>query len=139
LVVAIKKSAELVKTDKVPPGGFTEMFEKAMSVGHVLDGSKTLAELRKVAQRREGQPDGDTVSVQGRLPVHQWPNRGRQSSLVMQIAILAALGKPVFGIPFTRPLTALILQNENDNEDILEEVSGVLKGLNLSEAEAEQR
>jgi hypothetical protein len=60
-----------------------------------------------------------------------------KSSLVMQLAIQAALGKSVFGVPFTRPLTVLIVQNENDNDDILEEVSGVIEGLDLSEEDTE--
>ena len=33
LIVAIKKAADLVKTDKIPDGGFTKMFDEAMAVG----------------------------------------------------------------------------------------------------------
>jgi hypothetical protein len=36
LICAIKEAADLVKTDKVPEGGFTPMFDKAMSIGRDL-------------------------------------------------------------------------------------------------------
>jgi RecA-family ATPase len=55
-----------------------------------------------------------------------------KSSLLMQMAILFALGKPVFGIKPARPLKSVIIQAENDDGDMAEMFQGVISGMNLA-------
>lgn len=58
-----------------------------------------------------------------------------KSSLLMQGAILWALGRPLFGIEPARCLTSLIVQAENDDGDLVEQREGVFTGLGLTEVE----
>ena len=50
LIVAIKKAADLVKTDKVPEGGFTKMFDEAMSIGRDMSevGISFIADAKEI-------------------------------------------------------------------------------------------
>jgi len=58
-----------------------------------------------------------------------------KSSLSMQAMILWALGMAAFGIVPARPLKSLLIQAENDDGDLAEMRDGVIKGLNLTDAE----
>ena len=51
-----------------------------------------------------------------------------KSSFVMQIALHWGAGLACFGLEPTRPLKILLIQAENDNRDLLEEISGVCRG-----------
>ena len=59
-----------------------------------------------------------------------------KSSLEMQMMILWALGREVFGIVPTRPLRSLLVQAENDDGDLIEMRDGVIRGLELSREDA---
>ncbi len=59
-----------------------------------------------------------------------------KSSLEMQMMILWALGREAFGIQPTRPLRSLLVQAENDDGDLVEMRDGVIRGLELSRADA---
>jgi hypothetical protein len=61
-----------------------------------------------------------------------------KSSLAMQGMILWAIGLPALGIVPARPLKSLLIQAENDDGDLAEMRDGVIKGLNLSDAEKQQ-
>ncbi|MCY3018937.1 MAG: AAA family ATPase [Planctomycetota bacterium] len=54
-----------------------------------------------------------------------------KSSLVIQMALVLALGKDFFGIMPTRPLRSLVLQAENDLGDLADMTRGVVNGLDL--------
>lgn len=55
-----------------------------------------------------------------------------KSSFSMQMAVMWALGQPVFNIKPIRPLKSLIIQAENDVGDLAEMFQGVCKGMGLS-------
>lgn len=135
-ITAIKKAAEMVRENKVPKGGFAKMFEEVQRVGQVLERSKTLREIVELPENPAANLMGDRFLCQGGSLFINGPTGIGKSSLVMQFSVLAALGRPFFGIPFNRPLTVLIIQNENDREDIIEEICGVVLGLDLNGAEA---
>jgi hypothetical protein len=58
-----------------------------------------------------------------------------KSVIRSQATILFALGRELFGICPTRPLSSLIIQAENDERDESEIRDGIIQGLNLSTAE----
>lgn len=58
-----------------------------------------------------------------------------KSSLLLQSLLSFAIGREVFGLRPSRPLTALLIQAENDDGDIAEMRDGILRGLDLTEAE----
>ncbi len=58
-----------------------------------------------------------------------------KSWLVMQFAILWAIGKPAFEIHPSKPLKSLFIQAENDDGDMASMRDGVMAGLNLTEDE----
>jgi hypothetical protein len=55
-----------------------------------------------------------------------------KSSLIMQLIMLWATGKPFFGIAPVKPLRIGVIQAENDKGDLAEAFQGVVKGLSLS-------
>jgi hypothetical protein len=61
---------------------------------------------------------------------------GKSSASVQQDA-LWALGRSAFGIEPTRPLRILCIQAENDAGDMTEMAVGIMKGLQLTEADRE--
>jgi hypothetical protein len=61
---------------------------------------------------------------------------GKSSASVQQDA-LWALGRPAFGIEPARPLRILCIQAENDAGDMTEMAVGIMKGLQLTEADRE--
>jgi hypothetical protein len=61
-----------------------------------------------------------------------------KSSLLIQLLLLFALGRPAFGLRPSRPLKSLLIQAENDDGDIAEMRDGILRGLHLTEAERVQ-
>ena len=65
LIVAIKKAADLVKTDKIPDGGFTKMFDEAMAVGGVLEPSRTLSQVAQQPSDPNNNVLGDRYGFQG--------------------------------------------------------------------------
>lgn len=58
-----------------------------------------------------------------------------KSSLSMQFMLQWALGRCAFGIAPTGPLKSLLIQAENDDGDLAEMRDGVVKGLELLEAQ----
>jgi len=54
-----------------------------------------------------------------------------KSSLVMQMAISWALGRPLFGLQPVQPLKVMLVQAENDEGDLAEQFQGVLHGLDI--------
>jgi RecA-family ATPase len=54
-----------------------------------------------------------------------------KSSLAMQMAIMWALERPVFGVAPAKPLKSLIIQSENDTGDLAEMFQGVWLGNKL--------
>src|SRR5262249_39736621 len=60
-----------------------------------------------------------------------------KSVATMQAMILWGLGREAFGIEPTRPLKSLLVQAENDDGDLAEMRDGVIRGLQLTEEEAE--
>ena len=54
-----------------------------------------------------------------------------KSSLLMQLCVSWALGRPLFGLKPVKPLKILIVQAENDFGDLSEQAQGVLKGLDI--------
>jgi len=61
-----------------------------------------------------------------------------KSSLSMQLMLSWALGKSCFGLCPAKPLKSLLVQAENDPGDIAEFRDGILKGMGLSQEEAQQ-
>lgn len=61
-----------------------------------------------------------------------------KSSLAMQCMILWAIERPAFGITPAQPLRSLLVQAENDPGDLGEMRDGVIAGLGLSDADAQQ-
>ncbi|MBQ9502599.1 MAG: AAA family ATPase [Lentisphaeria bacterium] len=51
-----------------------------------------------------------------------------KSSFIMQIALHWGAGLACFGLEPTRPLKTLLIQAENDERDLMEEISGVCRG-----------
>lgn len=58
-----------------------------------------------------------------------------KSSFAMQCMMLWALGLPALGIQPARPLKSLLIQAENDDGDLAEMRDGVMRGLELTEAQ----
>jgi len=58
-----------------------------------------------------------------------------KSSLLLQLAICFAIGRPLFGIAPTGKLRTLLIQAENDDGDMAEMRDGVYRGLNLTPEE----
>lgn len=58
-----------------------------------------------------------------------------KSSFAMQCMILWSLGLPALGIHPARPLKSLLIQAENDDGDLAEMRDGVMRGLELTEAQ----
>ena len=56
-----------------------------------------------------------------------------KSSLVMQMAISFALGRPLFGIAPIGPLKVMVIQAENDFGDLAEQFQGTLAHLGIDE------
>lgn len=61
-----------------------------------------------------------------------------KSSLLLQMLLSFGLGRETFGLRPSRPLTSLLIQAENDSGDLAEMRDGVLRGLDLTEAERAQ-
>lgn len=61
-----------------------------------------------------------------------------KSSLLLQSLLSFGLGREIFGLKPPRPLTSLLIQAENDEGDIAEMRDGILRGLDLTEAERAQ-
>jgi len=61
------------------------------------------------------------------------PTGAGKSSLILQAAVLWALGRPFAGIEPNGPLKTLIIQAENDEGDLAEMRDGVMLGLSLGE------
>lgn len=77
---------------------------------------------------------------------NRWVNRGGsgtitgstgigKSVLTMQLGLSWALGRELFGIKPSGPLSILVIQAENDDGDLGEMAAGALKFFNLSEQE----
>ena len=66
------------------------------------------------------------------------PTGTGKSSLLLQILLSFGIGREVFGLRPSRPLTSLLIQAENDDGDIAEMRDGILRGLALTEAERAQ-
>jgi len=60
-----------------------------------------------------------------------------KSVLSVQIAVLAAIGKCIFGLKVVKPLRVLYVQAEDDTGDIAEAVQGIAKAYSLTIAERE--
>lgn len=84
-------------------------------------------------------PDDDGKTLVGQ----RWLRRGGscllvgpsgvgKSSLVLQMVIAWALGRPAFGITPERPLRVLVVQAENDEADMHEMITGVCAGLEVA-------
>lgn len=61
-----------------------------------------------------------------------------KSTLTLQCACAWAVGRPAFGIVPVRPLSSLVIQAENDDEDMAEFRDGIIAGLRLNPDEAKQ-
>lgn len=61
-----------------------------------------------------------------------------KSSLSLQLMVLWAMGREAFGIRPPRPLKSILVQAENDDGDLAEVRDGVIGGLHLDPAEAQQ-
>lgn len=83
-------------------------------------------------------PDEDGKTLVGQ----RWLRRGGscllvgpsgvgKSSLVMQMVIAWALGRPAFGVTPDHPLRVLVVQAENDEADMHEMITGVCAGLEV--------
>src|ERR1700757_4732084 len=55
-----------------------------------------------------------------------------KSVLAVQIGILAALGREVFGLKVDRPLRVLVVQAEDSWNDRVEQATGIINSLDLS-------
>ena len=66
------------------------------------------------------------------------PTGTGKSSLLLQILVSFGIGREVFGLRPSRRLTSLLIQAENDDGDIAEMRDGILRGLDLTEAERAQ-
>ena len=58
-----------------------------------------------------------------------------KSSLVMQMAVCATLGKEFFGLRFKRQMRVMLVQAENNRLDLSEPIKGIAQGLELSAGE----
>ncbi len=112
-------------------------FEDAAEPGRLYE-SKRLDELT---------PHG--IDNGGELLKHRFLCRGGglliaaptgigKSVLAMQMQLCFAIGRPCLGLVPARPLTALYVQAENDEGDLIELRDGILDGLQFTKAEREQ-
>ena len=60
-----------------------------------------------------------------------------KSSMTMQMAVLLALGRNVFGMVVKRPMKQIVIQAENDFGDMSEMLQGVLEAMDISEFDPE--
>jgi hypothetical protein len=114
-------------------------FAKAAEERGSLVPLPPLKPLAALVRHPEGRDPNELIRrrflCRGGSAVLVGPTGVGKSSLVMQAAILWALGRPAFGLEPARPLRILIIQAENDEGDIAEMRDGVLAGLGLSEEE----
>lgn len=61
-----------------------------------------------------------------------------KSSLLVQLALCWSVGQAAFGIRSERPLVTLYVQAENDDIDLSEMCSGVMKGMGMNDAQLEE-
>lgn len=112
------------------PSSFEEWEKEADSLG--------LAPPLRVSQLDEYNTANDPNTVLGK----RWLCRGSslvivgqsgidKSSFSMQLAVMWALGQPVFNIKPVRPLKSLIIQAENDIGDLAEMYQGVRAEMSL--------
>ena len=114
----------------IGPPSFEEWEREADSLG--------LAPPLRVSQLGEYDTENDPNTVLG----NRWLCRGGslvivgqsgigKSSFSMQLAVMWALGQPVFNIKPVRPLKSLIIQAENDIGDLAEMYQGVCAGMGI--------
>jgi RecA-family ATPase/DNA-binding MarR family transcriptional regulator len=110
-----------------------EEWQNHAIADHELPPEYTVEELEAF------KPDEDPGSMLGK----RWLCRGGtlllqgqsgigKSSFLMQMAITFALGKPFFGVTPIKPLSALIIQAENDMGDLAEAYQGICHGMELT-------
>jgi len=138
LIVALQISADSIKNGKTPEGGHTKMFDKALGIGQELVRIPTLGEIVEKQSDPENSLLGERLLCRGGSLFLIGPTGIGKSSLLLYLAICAALGKDFFGIRIPKPLTSLIFQCENDEDDLKDAIAGICSGLKLSDEEYEK-
>lgn len=105
-IIAIKKAADLVKTNKVPAGGFSEMFDEAARVGDEIGFQDALEVLKEVLPEEEQIvcdvfDAGDVVLIGG-------GSKTFKSWLLMMLAVAVATGTPWLGLKVNRAKVCLV-------------------------------
>ena len=93
---------------------------------------KTLDEIMNYETETDGKNlIGNRYLCRGGAMIIVGPSGIGKSSLITQLVCTCAIGGSLFGIRSEKPLKCLIVQAENDDGDVKEMMSGVIKGLHF--------
>jgi len=106
IVFAIKKAADMIKTNEVPPGGFSKMFDEAMQLGSDTgfeDATKLLS-----AELPQDQPLVCGLFDAGDIALIGGSSKTFKSWLLIMLAVAVATGTDWLGLKVNRAKVCLV-------------------------------
>ena len=137
IIVAIKAAAEMVKTGKVPEGGFTQMFDEAMKAGQTFSDEDTGSLLETPSARSATRTPSWAIAGAAGASLTSWaaPAAPANPARSCRCTPAGRSGREAFGIKPRKALEILCIQGENDKNDMTDMAKGVVDGLGFSKKE----
>jgi hypothetical protein len=130
LLKAMQKGIEYFKKGEEPPGGYVQLFEKAVAVGDAYEEpARPMIDISETEIDPNETLLGMRWLCRGGGALMVGPSGIGKSSGSVQMDVRWSMGRTAFGIKPNGPLKILVIQAENDDGDLQEMIKGALSAL----------